>query len=114
MREMRVTEEMLGGDGCWWYDDGGYPVGIRAGTSTDIDSFLSARRILEEIGLGLHELTIFGLLDPGLISGESRIVSGTGTVPELEQALSPSTLLAESLALLTLGAAIVAWDENKS
>lgn len=62
----------------------------------------------EEVGPGLHQLTIPGLLQPCLIFGESRIIAGAGTMAKLELALSPPTLLAESFTLLTLGTGIVA------
>jgi hypothetical protein len=81
---------------------------IRDGVSTGINRFLSARRILEEIGLGSHKLTIFGLFEPCLIFGESGIITGAGTVAKLDFALSPPTFLAQSLTLLTFWAVVVA------
>lgn len=81
---------------------------IRDGVSTGLNRFLSARRTLEENWLGLHQLTIFGLFEPCLIFGESGIITGAGTVAKLDFALSPPTLLAQSLTLLTLWAVVVA------
>lgn len=81
---------------------------IRDGISTDINRILSARRILEEIGLGLHQLTIFGLLEPCLIFGESGIITGARTVAKFDFALPPATFLAQSLTLLTFWAVVVA------